>query len=190
MERKTQNDISEADLAELLTTLRVELTPEAHFEERFLYDFHERVARETVCCPAHHRVWEHMMQILTNFGRRRLVYGASTLGVGVLAVGGYMVVPETEQQQASTRVMVAKRFDNTVSSLVPGLSRDYSSCTSVRVVPKPEPFDRDNVLVSRDNSGVGSVNMYTSSVLDSEAIWQMSPQDSGALYDGDSVFAF
>ncbi|MBQ2813822.1 MAG: hypothetical protein IJE66_02290 [Akkermansia sp.] len=189
MEQENKQNTSEAELLALLATLRVESTPEANFEERFLYDFHERVVRETVCCPAHRRVWEHVMQILTNFGRRRLVYGASTLGVGVLAVGGYMVVPETEDQQSNPRVMVAKRFDNTVSSLVPGLSRDYSSCTSVRVVPKSEPFDRENVLVNRDSSS-DRTNMYTSCMRNDTSLWELSPLNVGESYETGAVFSF
>ena len=97
MEQKRKEGLAEDDLVALLASLRVEPTPEADFEERFLYDFHDRVAREMVCCSARRRVWEHVVQLLTNFGRRRLVYGSSTLGVGVLAMGGYMVVPDSEE---------------------------------------------------------------------------------------------
>lgn len=87
---KTSADsLSETDLVALLASLRKEATPEAHFEERFLYDFHERIAREAVCRPARTLLWEHIRQFLSNLGGRKLAYSASTLGAGMLALGIY-----------------------------------------------------------------------------------------------------
>ncbi len=189
MEQKRKEGLAEADLVALLASLRVEPTPEADFEERFLYDFHDRVAREMVCCSARRRVWEHVVQLLTNFGRRRLVYGASTLGVGVLAMGGYMVVPDSEEAPSNRRVMVAKRFDNTVSALVPGLARDCRSCTRVRVEPEVAPYDRENVLGSSDTL-VGTGNMYTSSMRHEDSVWQISPLETVSDFGGDMVLGF
>ena len=131
MDSHKSDHVDEVQLLALLATLKAEATPEANFEERFLYDFHDRIVRETVCCPAHRRVWEHLLQILTNFGKKRLVWGASTLGVGVLAMG--IMIDPSSDDISDARVQVAKRFDDTVSSLVPGLSRDCDGCTSVWV---------------------------------------------------------
>ncbi len=139
-----QNTMGEAQLLTLLASLKVEETPEANFEERFLYDFHNGIARETVCCPAHLRAWEHILQYLTNFGKKRLLFGASTLGVGALAMG-IMIVPSSDES-ASTRVQVAKRFDDTVSSLVPGLSRDCDGCTSIRISSHFDESNQSGVL--------------------------------------------
>lgn len=87
---KTSVDsLSEEDLVALLTSLRKEATPEAHFEERFLYDFHERIAREAVCRPARTLLWEHIRQFLSNLCGRKLAYSASTLGAGMIALGIY-----------------------------------------------------------------------------------------------------
>ncbi len=87
---KTSADsLSETDLVALLTSLRKEATPEAHFEERFLYDFHERIAREAVCRPARTLLWEHIRQFLSNLWGRKLAYSASTLGAGMIALGIY-----------------------------------------------------------------------------------------------------
>ena len=44
--------LSEEEIIALLGSLKKEPTPEADFEERFLCDFHELVAREVVCTPA------------------------------------------------------------------------------------------------------------------------------------------
>ena len=38
-----RSDVREETLVAILATMRVEATPEADFEERFLYNFHERV---------------------------------------------------------------------------------------------------------------------------------------------------
>lgn len=131
MQSRSKEAVEEAQLLAMLASLKVKSTPEADFESRFLYDFHDRVVRETVCCPAHLRVWDHLLQFVTNFGKKRLVFGASTLGAGVLAMG-YMVILPSEDV-TNPRVQVAKRFDDTVSFLVPGLARDCDGCTSIRV---------------------------------------------------------
>lgn len=139
MDSRTKVTIGEAQLLSLLASLKAEETPEANFEERFLYDFRNRVVLDTVCSPAHLRAWEHILQYLTNFGKKRLLFGASTLGVGVLTMG-MMIVPSTDDE-TDARVLVAKRFDDTVSSLVPGLSRDCDGCTSIRI---GSDFDGEN----------------------------------------------
>ena len=77
---------SEENLVALLATLKVEAVEEADFEGRFLCDFHDRVAREMVCCPARRRLLAHLLQMVDNFGRGRLAFGASALGLGVLAI--------------------------------------------------------------------------------------------------------
>lgn len=88
MENKTSfRQVDDQELVVLLRTLRVEATPEAHFEERFLYDFRERLVREAVCRPARTLLWENFLQYLRNFGRRRLAWGASSFGLGVLCLG-------------------------------------------------------------------------------------------------------
>lgn len=146
MDSHENTRLDEAHLVALLASLKVTPTPEACFEERFLYDFHENVARETVCCPAHRRVWEHLMQMFTNFGRKRIVYGASTFGVGALAMG-FMTISSLEDE-SETRVQVAKRFDNVVSSLVPGLSPDCESCTSIRIRSRQNSQKNASVFLS------------------------------------------
>ncbi|MBQ8516302.1 MAG: hypothetical protein IJ498_01840 [Akkermansia sp.] len=166
MDSRKKDEKGEAQLLMLLASLKVEATPEANFEERFLYDFHERVARETVCCPAHQRVWEHLMQILHNFGKRKLVFGASTLGVGALTMG-YMIVPSSTDDSTNPRVLVAKRFDDAVSSLVPGLTKDCGACTSIRI----DGFDADasdELLGSVGQNGVFGYQESTNESVDAD----------------------
>ena len=153
---------AETRLVAVLASLRVSQTPEVGFEERFLYDFHERIARETVCCPARHRLFEHLLQMLENFGRRRLAYGASTLGVGVLAVGGYMAIPSQEVSGKSSAVM--SRFDSGVAAMAPALSRDLDGCINIRVETNADPLDKEAVLVVREPRLPVMYNAYTSSM--------------------------
>lgn len=83
----TRKQAEEQELIVLLRALRVEAAPEAHFEERFLYDFRERLVREAVCRPARMLLWEHLLHAISNFGRRRLLWGASSFGLGMLCLG-------------------------------------------------------------------------------------------------------
>ncbi len=178
MDSRTKDTIAEAQLLSLLASLKVEETPEADFEERFLYDFHNRVVRETVCCPAHLRAWEHVLQYLTNFGKKRILFGASTLGVGVLAMG-MMIVPSTDDS-ADARVLVAKRFDDTVSSLVPGLARDCDGCTSIRI---RNDFDAENRSGLLSTAGLGR-NETLSDIFCSE------PNNNGVSLPGDFLLSY
>ncbi len=95
--------ISEEELVSLLGGLKVEPSPEADFEARFLHDFHERVTREAAIQPARKLFWEHLLLKITNFGKMKTVFGASTLGLGVLAIG-FMTWTTDEPETASNRV--------------------------------------------------------------------------------------
>lgn len=83
----TRLPIEHEEISVLLRSLRIEATPEAHFEARFVYDFRERLAREAVCRPARSLMWEHLLQILSNLGGRRLAWSLSSFGVGALCMG-------------------------------------------------------------------------------------------------------
>lgn len=177
MEEGSHTD-ADKQLIALLATLKAEPTPEADFESRFLYDFHERVARETVCCPAHRRVWEHLQQMLANFGLRRLAYGASTLGVGALAVG-YIALPEENAAMAEAAPR-HNRFERTVNSLAPALARDCSACTSSVKTEKDE-FSMKHVTELAQNTMTAPVAYhaeiedYTSSAPVMNDVWSVQP---------------
>lgn len=95
MEKRASNkEADDEELVIMLRALRVEATPEAHFEERFLFEFHERLAQEAVSRPARTLLWEHLMQILGNFGRRRIIWGTSALGIGALCLSVLVWEPE------------------------------------------------------------------------------------------------
>lgn len=137
---------SEEQLVALLATLRVTATEEADFEGRFLSEFHERVVRETVCCPARRRLLAHLMQMIDNFGRGRLAFGASAMGLCVLAVG-YAMYP-AGQAGAETAASVVR--ERQASPLVlPVLSSDLAECTTIRVEPGRSTFEIGGVTVTR-----------------------------------------
>lgn len=74
-----------ARLGELLSILKQEPEPEANFEERFLYNFKDRLAQELVRKPARSLLWEHIATFLSH--RRAMAYGtASTAGALALAI--------------------------------------------------------------------------------------------------------
>lgn len=121
---------SEEQLIALLATLKVEPSEEADFESRFLCEFHERVAREAVCCPARRHLLSHLMQLVDNLGRGRLAFGASALGLGVLAV----CFASYPSSQLSVETAASVAPERKIAPLVlPVLSNDLEACTSIRV---------------------------------------------------------
>lgn len=138
--------VSEAQIVALLATLRVEQTPEADFENRFLSEFHERVARETVCCPARRHLFAHLLQMLENVGRGRFAVGASALGVGVVAAC-YSLFPASP---SALETNAAVTHEKQISPLViPALSNDLIDCTTVRVMPNQSVFEIGGITVTR-----------------------------------------
>lgn len=188
MEEGSHTD-AETRLLMMLASMKEEATPEAAFEERFLYDFHERVAREAVCCPARHRVWEHVQQMLANFGLRRIAYGASTLGIGALAVG-YVAMPDGG---APPRAMAAahERFERTVSSFAPALARDAEPCTTSYITVEQDAFGmprpKDVASLDCNTSYRSELEDYTSSAPTGYDEWSVHPQRA---YDGFMIPAF
>lgn len=137
---------SEEQLVALLATLRVTPVEEADFEGRFLSEFHERVARETVCCPARRRLLAHLLQLVDNLGRGRLAFGASAMGLGVLVVG-YAMYPAG---QAGVDTTASVTHERQASPLVlPVLSSDLADCTTIRVEPGRSTFEVSGVTVTR-----------------------------------------
>lgn len=95
MEHDTSNkEAGDEELVVLLRTLRVEAVAEAHFEERFLVEFRERLAREAVCRPARTLLWEHLVQMVTNMGRRRLAWGVSAVTLSAVCLSMLMLYQE------------------------------------------------------------------------------------------------
>lgn len=136
---------TEDELVALLVGLKLEATPEADFESRFLYDLHERIAEEAVCRPARKLLWEHIVQMLSNIGGRKIAYGASTLGVSALAVG-FFTWPSPDETSLVTRpASVASGLEKSMASLKPGTAREFT-CISV-TEEKTKSFTRDQIAM-------------------------------------------
>lgn len=177
MEEGSPTD-AEKRLLMILASMKEEATPEAAFEERFLYDFHERVAREAVCCPARHRVWEHVQQMLANFGLRRIAYGASTLGIGALAVG-YVAMPDGAEPPPAVAA-AHERFERTVSSFAPALARDAEPCTTSYITVDQDAFGmprpKDIASLEARSSYRSEQEDYTSAAPVIQDEWSLRPQ--------------
>lgn len=182
---RTAKDVQ---LVQLLATLRVVETPEAHFEERFLYDFHERVACAAVVRPARYQFWEHLMQALTNFGGRRIAYGASTLGVGALAMGFFAIPGEENHPTVAGNAL--SRFDSSITTLTPGLTRDYDSCTSIRVVKAKNPFAHEASLVAQSGGAARNGNEYTSTATSEQDPWTTVSDAAADDFSAARLFAY
>ena len=135
---------SEEQLVALLATLKVEQVKEADFEGRFLEEFHERVARETVCCPARRRLFDHIMQMLENIGRGRQAFGVSAAGRAIVAVA-FALYP-TEQVGGETAAALSGDKYKALPQL-PALSHDLADCTSIRV--QQTTPENTEIMVSR-----------------------------------------
>ncbi len=133
------------DLVCLLRTLRVESTPEAQFEERFIYNFRERVEREAVCRSARSIFWEHLRMFLENVGIRHIALGASTFGMGALCVG-VLVWRFSAPVQHEVNTALCE-LEARANSLQPGISRHV---TCMAVGPRSSRNSENKVVILTD----------------------------------------
>lgn len=186
MQKASDSTATEEQLVQLLATLRVETTREVGFEDRFLYDFHERVAQAAVVRPARYQLWEHLMQALTNFGGRRLAYGASSLGIGAFAVA-FFALPQ-DGPRSAVAAAALNRLDNSITTLTPGLSRDFDNCTTIRVEKAKNPFAHESSLAVSAERLTEDVNIYTSSTASASDTWEAAAQK--AMMPAADAFSF
>ncbi len=158
-----ESDDGQQELRILLKTLLVEATPEADFEERFLYDFRERVVRETACRSARSLLWEHFMIFLDSVGIRRIALGASTFSLGALCVG---IWAWHQAGQLSGNAAVAASscaLEESARSLRPGDAHGVVGTTVQRITPRRNAAfytalaeGDDTITLSDDWSGMHS----------------------------------
>ncbi len=140
--------ISEADLVGLLVSLKVEPTPEADFETRFICDLRERLARESVCCPARRLLWDHILQMFANLGSRKLAYCASSLGLGALAVAFFALPGDPASQGAAAVQSQLSRLEHSLASLRSHAGREAAPCTTIRICEQKKPSYTEENLVA------------------------------------------
>lgn len=120
------------ELRSLLKIMLIEATPEASFEERFLYDFRDRVVREAVCRSAHSLIWEQLMMLADSIGIRRIVLGASTFSLGALCAGMWV----WQQSAASARALATTSpcaLEESARFLRPGDAQGVAGTTVRRI---------------------------------------------------------
>ncbi len=148
--------ISEQDLVGLLVSLKVEATPEANFEERFLYDLHERIAQESVCRSARSLLWDHVVQLFSSFGHRKLAYGTSVLGIGALVMGFFSLPTGTDSSRTVASAPLS-RLERSLSSLKPSSGlEDVNSCTTITIgAPKQSAYTQDGLAAESSSPTFG-----------------------------------
>lgn len=133
------------DLVCLLRTLRAESTPEAQFEERFIYNFRERVEREAVCRSARSVFWEHLRMFLENVGIGRIALGVSTFGMGALCVGVFVWRSSAPVHHEVNNVLC--ELETRANSLQPGVSHHV---TRMAVGPRRSRDSGNKVVIPAD----------------------------------------
>lgn len=152
-DRSNRSELSpeETELVALIATLRMEPTPEADFEQRFLYDLHERIVRDSVCCPARQRFWEHLWQFVS-FSRMKLAFGASTLGLGAVALGLFSFSTDEEAvlaAEVSPVRRVTTPYEESLASLSPSIDTDAERCTTIRIGKQADAVYDTNAVALR-----------------------------------------
>ena len=85
--------------SKLLSPLRIEPTPEADFESRFIEDFHRRLKQESARVSLMSRLVERAKNFIADFSCRRWAAAATTVLVTAFVLGSLMLpdadVPKT-----------------------------------------------------------------------------------------------
>jgi hypothetical protein len=85
--KKKSETLTEEELTSLLSGLKIDASPEADFESRFLHDFRERVAADAVTKSARSLLWDHIKMMFSNMGKQKLAFGATSLCACGFAIG-------------------------------------------------------------------------------------------------------
>ncbi len=97
--KKDLQELAHADeekLVKELASMRVELTPEADFEARFLADFHERLAETEAATKVKLPFFARVKAAITSPYVRAWAMGACAVVVVGFLVGGFVTVPEED----------------------------------------------------------------------------------------------
>ncbi len=155
-------NLTEDDIINLLVELRMEPHPEANFEDRFVHDFKERVATYAVTRPARKVLWEHILLRLTGIGKMKWACGATTLGVGVLAVG-FLSWPSDDasnQQRVAPAIGSARVVSKTAplvdpSDVIVSSSLELESATCILPAQVNPVFGVNHSYSSFENMNYG-----------------------------------
>ena len=134
--------------SKLLSPLRIEPTPEADFESRFIEDFHRRLKQEPARVSLTAQLMERVKYFMTDFAGRRWATAATTALVVAFVVGGLMW-PESDMPKAVASVgspveQVVEQQKRTVADIAPSVlvNRD-SVMASKMIAPIHEVSDSE-----------------------------------------------
>ena len=131
--------------SKLLSPLRMEPTPEADFESRFIGDFHRRLKQEPVRVSLLSRIRNRVGVFMADFAGRRWAAAATTALGGAVVVGALMWpqadVPKAVASVGTPVSKVAEKKIGTVSE-----TRHLAGETRVRVMAAQtiEPIHADD----------------------------------------------
>lgn len=181
-EKTNTSELNEDDIVSLLAGLKMEPHPEANFEDRFVHDFRERVARYAVTRPARKVLWEHILLRLTSIGRMKYAYGATTLGVSALAIGFFSLSSESSENQpriapaiGSARVVEKPSQPQPLQSEPVHFAASIELDSPVQLLPLTVDFDKsvsESSTLPASDYPVSSGWRYQSSMLKSNASYE------------------
>lgn len=141
--RKEMGAMPEEELVELLSQLYIEPVKEAHFEDRFLASFHEKVVQQAVCQPARVRLWENLHLFFSGLNKAKLALSSITfLGFGALtlATTNWAVnsdsAPATASRERVKRSMIASVDSFRASSVLPSSLESHSDLQIMVAAPQ------------------------------------------------------
>lgn len=181
-EKTNTSELNEDDIVSLLAGLKMEPHPEANFEDRFVHDFRERVARYAVTRPARKVLWEHILLRLTSIGKMKYAYGATTLGVSALAIGFFSLSSESSENQpriapaiGSARVVEQPSQPQPLQSEPVHFAASIELDSPVQLLPLTVDFDKsvsESSTLPASDYPVSSGWRYQSSMLKSNASYE------------------
>lgn len=141
----------EEELVKALASLKVELTPEADFESRFLADFHNRLAESEVTSKAKLPFFVRVKAAITSPYGRSWVMGACAAVVVGFLVGGLLMVPEEGNVSV---VPIDNSSSDGMGTLMMCDRADGSACFSENGDFTLQPYGESNqAVVVDDNAG-------------------------------------
>ena len=122
----------------LLSPLRIEPTPEADFESRFIEDFHRRLQQEAARVTPKVRLMERVKLFMADFAGRRWATVATTVLMMAFVVGALMLpqndVPKGVASIGTPVEQVTKQQKRVVADIAPSVFTDREAVMAAKVI--------------------------------------------------------
>lgn len=124
--------------SKLLSSLRMEPTPEADFEGRFIEDFHRRLQQEPARVSRMSRIVERMKFFMPDFAGRKWATAATAVLVMAFVLGGLMWpqadVPKAVASVGTPVQQVTKQQKRVVADIAPSVLADREGVKTSTVI--------------------------------------------------------